>query len=172
MYIMGRKSTWSVATARQHLPRVIAAAAREPQAIYRRNELVAAVVSPAVGHRPRSLAGVQIAKVRPVDSVRMQARIRDMEAHRVSRDVLSLTHFRDHLAARLSEVERDGGPLIITRNGRAAAVVLSPEAYDRLRYHAFVRAKIASGLADVAEGNTLDHANVMRRAKRLLNSRR
>jgi hypothetical protein len=51
MYIMARKTRWSVATARQHLPRVIASAAREPQAIYRRNELVAVVVSPAVAAR-------------------------------------------------------------------------------------------------------------------------
>jgi hypothetical protein len=51
MYIMARKTRWSVAAARQHLPRVIASAAREPQAIYRRAELVAAVVSPAVAAR-------------------------------------------------------------------------------------------------------------------------
>ena len=89
---------------------------------------------------------------------------------RLSRDVLSLTDFRDHLTARLSEVERDGGPLVITRNGRAAAVVMSPEVYDRLRYRAFVRAKLAAGLADLAQGNA--PAGVMRRARSLLKSRK
>ena len=44
MYIMVKK--WTIATARQHLPALIASAAREPQRVYRRAELVAAVVSP------------------------------------------------------------------------------------------------------------------------------
>jgi hypothetical protein len=37
---------WTIATARQHLPALIASAAREPQRVYRRAELVATVVSP------------------------------------------------------------------------------------------------------------------------------
>jgi hypothetical protein len=37
---------WTVATARQHLPKLLALAAREPQAVYRRDTLVATVVNP------------------------------------------------------------------------------------------------------------------------------
>jgi len=40
------KSPWTISTARQHLPELVASAAKEPQAIYRRNRLVAAVLSP------------------------------------------------------------------------------------------------------------------------------
>jgi hypothetical protein len=52
---------WTIATARQHLPKVIDMAAREPQRLYRRDKLVAAVVSPDladefVSHRRPSLA--------------------------------------------------------------------------------------------------------------------
>jgi hypothetical protein len=43
MYMMAK---WTIASARQHLPKLIASAAREPQRVYRRNKLVAAVVSP------------------------------------------------------------------------------------------------------------------------------
>lgn len=43
MYMMTK---WTIATARQHLPKLIAAAAREPQRVYRRDKLVATVVSP------------------------------------------------------------------------------------------------------------------------------
>jgi prevent-host-death family protein len=50
MYIMQPKPParrrWSVAAARAHLPQVLANAAREPQAVYRRAEPVAVVVSP------------------------------------------------------------------------------------------------------------------------------
>jgi hypothetical protein len=44
-----KKIRWTIATARQGLPKLIASAAREPQAVYRRNKLVATVVSPQLG---------------------------------------------------------------------------------------------------------------------------
>jgi hypothetical protein len=37
---------WTISSARQNLPALVASAAKEPQAIYRRNRLVAAVLSP------------------------------------------------------------------------------------------------------------------------------
>ena len=37
---------WTISSARQNLPALVAACAREPQAIYRRRRLVAAVLSP------------------------------------------------------------------------------------------------------------------------------
>ena len=47
MYMMASrpKRRWTIASARQHLPKLIAMAAREPQAVYRRDKLVAGVVS-------------------------------------------------------------------------------------------------------------------------------
>ena len=67
MYIVAerRKQRWTIASARQYLPRLISLAAREPQAVYRRDKLVAGVVSPelkqkidegGVGDRRASLA--------------------------------------------------------------------------------------------------------------------
>lgn len=44
-----KSKRWTVATARQHLPRLLAMAAHEPQAVYRRNQLVATVVNPTLG---------------------------------------------------------------------------------------------------------------------------
>ena len=45
MYMMSAKR-WTIATARQQLPALIASAAREPQRVYRRRELVAMVMGP------------------------------------------------------------------------------------------------------------------------------
>jgi hypothetical protein len=42
----GKKIKWTMATARQNLPTLVALAVREPQEIYRRHTLVARVVSP------------------------------------------------------------------------------------------------------------------------------
>jgi hypothetical protein len=44
--MMGSDKKWTIASARQQLPTLIGSAAREPQLVYRRNKLVAAVVSP------------------------------------------------------------------------------------------------------------------------------
>jgi hypothetical protein len=45
------RKRWTIATARQHLPEVIGLAAREPQRLYRRDKLVAAVVSPELADK-------------------------------------------------------------------------------------------------------------------------
>lgn len=42
----GKKVKWTIATARQNFPTLVGLAAREPQDIYRRDKLVARVVSP------------------------------------------------------------------------------------------------------------------------------
>jgi hypothetical protein len=49
MYMMSQpKAKWTIARARQELPALIGAAAREPQRVYKRDKLVAAVVSPEI----------------------------------------------------------------------------------------------------------------------------
>lgn len=49
------RNKWTIATARQHLPEVVGLAAREPQAVYRRDKLVAAVVSPELAGEVQNL---------------------------------------------------------------------------------------------------------------------
>jgi PHD/YefM family antitoxin component YafN of YafNO toxin-antitoxin module len=51
-------------------------------------------------------------------------------------DVLSLTDFARNTKLHTVELAASGRPRILTQNGKAAAVVLSPEAYERLSYDA------------------------------------
>jgi hypothetical protein len=51
-----KRPRWTIASARQNLPTLIGMAAREPQEVYRRDELVARVVSPELVTRRRPLA--------------------------------------------------------------------------------------------------------------------
>lgn len=55
------KKTWTIATARQHLPELVGLAAREPQAVYRRDKLVAAVVSPELAGEIQNLLRPRLA---------------------------------------------------------------------------------------------------------------
>ncbi len=45
VHVVAAKRKWTIATARQHLPELVGMAAREPQRLYRRDKLVAVVVS-------------------------------------------------------------------------------------------------------------------------------
>jgi len=53
--VAAAKKPWTIATARQHLPEVVGLAAREPQHVYRRDKLVATVVSPRLADLIESL---------------------------------------------------------------------------------------------------------------------
>jgi prevent-host-death family protein len=58
-------------------------------------------------------------------------------------DIQPLTEHRAHLAAHFKRIEATGRPLFVTSNGKTAAVVLSPAAYDKL----LDAAQLASDLA-------------------------
>lgn len=49
-----------------------------------------------------------------------------------STDITSFTEHRQHLREHIDQVNKTGRPLYVTTNGKTEAVVLSPEAYDRL----------------------------------------
>lgn len=47
-------------------------------------------------------------------------------------DIQPFTSYRAHLAELHQRVQETGRPLFVTKDGRPNAVVLSPQAYDRL----------------------------------------
>jgi prevent-host-death family protein len=72
-----------------------------------------------------------------------------------SEDIQPFTEYRAHLADHHRRVRETGRPLFVTKDGRTSAVVLSPEAYDRLAEFAQQAddlAAIRRSLADVSVG--------------------
>jgi prevent-host-death family protein len=72
-----------------------------------------------------------------------------------SDDIQPLSEHRAHLTAHFQHVRETGRPLFVTSNGRTAAVVLSPEAYDALTEKAELvdnLALIDRGFQDVKAG--------------------
>ena len=51
---------------------------------------------------------------------------------RVSRDIRSLSEFRANAAAFVEQVRSTSEPIIVTQNGRSAAVLMGIEAYESL----------------------------------------
>ena len=71
----------------------------------------------------------------------------------VSSDIIPIGEFKSSMAKWLNTAKNTGQPLIITQNGRPAAVLLSPEEFDNLQYNKFFVDSVTSGIADVESGN-------------------
>lgn len=93
-----------------------------------------------------------------------------------TQDTYSLTDFKQNAQRHLRRLRSTGLPEVLTINGRAEAVVMTPQAYDRLVDLALrdVRAKISVGLKQADDGNLLDgdQALTARRARRRTTSAR
>lgn len=86
-----------------------------------------------------------------------------------TRDIQPLSEHRAHLAEHFRQVQETGRPMFVTSNGRTAAVVLSPQAYDELNAKAELAATLTaidSSLADISEGKVVDARKAMRRIAR------
>lgn len=85
-----------------------------------------------------------------------------LEAKRIdiAEDIVPIGHFKTHASEHIRKIHRTLRPMIITQNGRAAAVVLTPEAFEELGHRAFVRAKVEAGIESAEREPTLTAAEV------------
>jgi prevent-host-death family protein len=85
-----------------------------------------------------------------------------MKPLKLSENVIPVSEFKARAADWLRRLSEDSAPLVITQNGKAAAVVLAPADYDELTERArFVQA-VEAGLADVEAGRIKSHTEVLR----------
>ncbi|MCF8052190.1 MAG: type II toxin-antitoxin system Phd/YefM family antitoxin [Desulfobacterales bacterium] len=75
-----------------------------------------------------------------------------MKSISISQDIVSLSDFKNKASKMLHAVRHSHRPLVITQNGKAAAVLLSPSDYDFLTEQARFVDAVQRGLADVQEG--------------------
>jgi prevent-host-death family protein len=78
-----------------------------------------------------------------------------MKDLQLARDVLPIGKFKGRMSEMIRRVRTEGRPLVVTLNGEPAAVLVSPEEYDRMTSARRVRRDISEGLADVAAGRSL-----------------
>ncbi len=75
---------------------------------------------------------------------------------------MPIGELKAHLSERIRELKTRRRPLVVTQNGKAAAVILSPEEFDRLTYQARFVAAVREGLSDAEEGRVAAHEEVHR----------
>lgn len=78
---------------------------------------------------------------------------------KLSRDIQSLSVFKRDSAKLLKQIRKTGEPLVLTVNGKAAAVVIDPDSYEdyaREKEHLEVLAAIKRAREDVKAGRLRD----------------
>ena len=72
---------------------------------------------------------------------------------RVSEDIVPVSDFKAKASEWLRRIGSSGHPLVITQNGRAAGVLLSPVAFDELTERQQFLAAVQEGMADEQAGS-------------------
>ena len=71
---------------------------------------------------------------------------------KVAEDIVPIGELKAHLSEKIRDLKGRRRPLVVTQNGKAAAVMLAPEEFDRLTAQARFVAAVQKGLSDVSAG--------------------
>ncbi len=78
----------------------------------------------------------------------------------LAEDIISVSEFRKKTSSYLEEIQSKDRLVVLTQNGHSAAVVLSPEAFERVQYERDLFAAIARGEREIEEGKGILHEKV------------
>ncbi len=90
---------------------------------------------------------------------------------RVSEDIVPVSDFKARAADWLLRIVETRQPLIITQNGKAAGVLLSPAEFDRLTERARFISAVEEGIADADAGRVHSHEEVVAALKKRARTR-
>jgi prevent-host-death family protein len=87
-------------------------------------------------------------------------------------DIVPISDLRQDAAAVLKRVRNSSEPVLITQRGRAAAVLLSVDAYERSEDERQLLRALARGDREISAGTGHDLVEVLREADKLLEENR
>jgi len=83
----------------------------------------------------------------------------------VSKNIIPVSEFKSRAAHHLRRLAKTKDAIIITQKGKAAGVLLSPEAFDELTERLRFAEAVQSGLADVEQGRVISHDSLVAETK-------
>jgi len=89
-----------------------------------------------------------------------------MQRIQLQEDIQPLSEFRSKVAFYLEKVNKNKRPLIITQNGKSAAILLGVSEYDKLIERVEVLEEIKLAEFQISEGLGLTHSDVKKRLLR------
>ena len=78
----------------------------------------------------------------------------------VTDDIMPLSEFKTQASKILGSIKATGRSVVITQNGKPAAVVITPEEFDRLREREEFMAAVDEGRGDAKAGRVTTTAKV------------
>jgi prevent-host-death family protein len=85
---------------------------------------------------------------------------------RVAEDIVPLSDFKARASELLKKLAETGAPMVITQNGRAAGVLLSPAEFDALTERARFINAVAEGMDDLRSGRVVPHESMVAEVQR------
>jgi len=86
-------------------------------------------------------------------------------------DIVPVTDLRQDAAAVLARVRKSAQPVVITQRGRAAAIMVSPESYERSEHERQILRLLARGEREIAKRKGYDLDTVLAEADESLAER-
>ena len=83
-----------------------------------------------------------------------------MKHLQISQDIVPVGLFKAHASRLIRRLRAEHRPIVITQNGKPAAVLVTPEDFDRLRDHDHFLEAVRTGLADSEAGRLTDDADL------------
>jgi len=84
-----------------------------------------------------------------------------MQRLNYARDIQPLSTFRKKASALIDELQRTHRPLILTRNGRSAAVLIDPVEFERIMERLDLLEDIQAARGQAHRGETVPHSEAM-----------
>ncbi len=79
-----------------------------------------------------------------------------MKPVQVANDIVPLAEFKAHASRLFRQLREEQRPVIITQNGKPAAVLITPEEFDRMGEKSRFVDAVREGLADSDAGRLID----------------
>lgn len=79
-----------------------------------------------------------------------------MKPIQIAEDVVPLADFKAHASRLFRQIREQQRPVVITQNGKPAAVLITPEEFDRMQERERFVAAVEEGLADAEAGRLID----------------
>ncbi len=83
----------------------------------------------------------------------------------ISTDIIPIGEFKAKMTKWITTAKNTGHPLIITQNGKPAAVMLSPQEFDNLIYTKQFINSVNQGLLDINSGDSLNTEELKKELK-------
>ena len=80
---------------------------------------------------------------------------------RIEKDLISLSDFRASYKKYITRISEEKNSIVLTQNGKAAAVLVSPGEYDQLTQKNEVLNLIASRLQEIADSDFVENEDEM-----------